>query len=73
MNIEKDEKVAQKNWLREMELEVEAAGREWMRQRFQERLQAEADRDGSVFPPQRTKSQASADGMAKPADRSGAG
>ena len=72
MNIEKVEQVvAQKNWLREIELEVEAEGREWMRQQFQKRLQAEADRDGSVFPPERTKGQASADGMAESADRGG--
>ena len=38
--------------LREIELEVEAEGREWMRQRLEEKLQEEADRDGAVFPPQ---------------------
>lgn len=38
--------------LREIEQEVEAEGREWMRQRLQEKLQAEADRHGEVFPPQ---------------------
>jgi hypothetical protein len=41
--------------LREMELEVEAEGREWMRRRLQERLQAQADRVGGVFPPQRAQ------------------
>ena len=46
--------------LREMEQEVEAEGREWMRQRLQEKLQAEADRLGSVSPPERAESVASA-------------
>ena len=49
--------------LREIELEVEAEGREWTRRRLEERLQQEADRDGKVFPPQRTKSPASSDRM----------
>jgi hypothetical protein len=39
--------------LREIELEVEAEGREWTRQRLQQRLQEEAARVGEVFPPQR--------------------
>ena len=46
--------------LREMELEVEAEGREWTRQRLEQRLQAEADRHGEVFPPQRSAAGASA-------------
>ena len=49
-----------KRSLREMELEVEAEGREWMRQRLEEKLQQEADRDGAVFPPQPKKGPASA-------------
>jgi hypothetical protein len=49
--------------LREIELEVEAEGREWTRRRLEERLQQEADRDGKVFPPQRSRSPASADRM----------
>ena len=49
-----------KRTLREIELEVEAEGREWMRQRLEERLQKEADRDGAVFPPQPKKGTASA-------------
>ena len=36
--------------LREIELEVEAEGREWTRQGLQQRLQAEADLHGGVFP-----------------------
>jgi len=36
--------------LREIELEVEAEGREWTRRRLEERLQQEAERDGKVFP-----------------------
>lgn len=45
--------------LRELELEVEAEGREWMRRRLAEKVQAEADRHGGVFPPERTQSVAS--------------
>ena len=37
--------------LREIEMEVEAEGREWTRQRLQQRLQEEADRHGEVSPP----------------------
>lgn len=48
--------------LREMELEVEAEGREWMRRRLEEKLQAQADRQGGVFPPKRTQGLASAAG-----------
>ncbi len=55
MKLEKEEQAKRRNPLREIELEVEAEGREWMKRRLQERLQAEADRDGAVFPPQRTK------------------
>lgn len=46
--------------LRELELEVEAEGREWTRQRLQQRLQEEAARVGEVFPPQRPAAGASA-------------
>jgi len=46
--------------LREIEQEVEAEGREWMRRRLQEKLQAEAERCGEVFPPQPTEGDASA-------------
>ena len=45
--------------LRELELEVEAEGREWMRRRLAEKVQAEADRQGGVFPPKRAQSVAS--------------
>lgn len=38
----------------EIEQEVLAEGQEWMRQRLQEKLQAEADQHGRVFPPQPT-------------------
>jgi len=47
--------------LREIEEEVLAEGREWTRQRLQQRLQAEADRHGGVFPPQRAAGGASAE------------
>ncbi len=46
--------------LREIELAVEAEGREWMRQRLQQELQKEADLHGGVFPPQRPRRGASA-------------
>jgi len=38
--------------LRELELAVMAEGREWTRQSLQQRLQAEADRQGGVFRPE---------------------
>jgi len=46
--------------LREIELEVLAEGREWTRRRLEQKLQEEADRQGGVFPPQRTKGASSA-------------
>ncbi len=55
--------------LREMELEVEAEGREWMRRRLEEKLQAEATRQGGVFPPKRAQGVASA--PAEPASAHG--
>jgi hypothetical protein len=42
--------------LREIEDEVLGEGREWMRQRLQQKLQEEADRTGRVSPPQPTSS-----------------
>jgi hypothetical protein len=53
--------------LREMELEVEAEGREWMRRRLEEKLQAAAHRHGGVFPPERTQGAPPAAGAAAPA------
>ena len=47
------------NALRDLELEVEAEGREWMRRRLQEKLQAQVEEEGAIFPPERTKSAAS--------------
>jgi hypothetical protein len=41
--------------LRDIELEVLEEGREWTRWRLEQRLQQEADRQGGVFPPQRSK------------------
>ena len=46
--------------LREIELEVLEEGRQWTRQRLEQKLQAEADRQGGVFPPQQPRSSASA-------------
>ena len=41
-----------KAWsLKELEAEVLAEGREWTRQRLQQRLQAQAEEAGAVFPP----------------------
>jgi hypothetical protein len=37
--------------LKELEAEVLAEGREWTRQRLQQRLQAQAEQAGAVFPP----------------------
>ncbi len=58
-----------KRSLREIELEVEAEGREWTRQRLEEKLQKEAERDGGVFPPQPKKGAASAAKGAAAANR----
>lgn len=44
-----------RNALRDMELEVEAEGREWMRQRFEQKLQAQVEEHGAIFPPERKK------------------
>jgi len=44
-----------RNGLREMELEVEAEGREWMRRRLQEKLQTQAEKEGAIFPPKRAQ------------------
>ena len=38
--------------LAEAELEVLGEGREWMRRRFEKKLQRLADRQGAVSPPQ---------------------
>jgi hypothetical protein len=48
------------NPLRDMELEVEAEGREWMRQRLADKLQAQVEEQGAIFPPKREKSASSA-------------
>jgi hypothetical protein len=53
MNMNSDTPEARS--LHEIEIEVLAEGREWMRQRLQQKLQAEADRQGGVFPPQRSQ------------------
>ena len=39
--------------LRDIEIEVDAEMREWGRRRLQEKLQAQADQHGRVFPPER--------------------
>ena len=40
-----------RNSLRDLELEVEAEGREWMRRRLEEKLQAQVEEKGAIFPP----------------------
>jgi hypothetical protein len=69
--ISMSDKLPQKRTLREIELEVMAEGREWMRQRLQEKLQQEAEREGRVFPPQSTESATSPHREAEAADRRG--
>jgi hypothetical protein len=54
--------------LREIEMEVLAEGREWTRQRLQQRLQEEADRYGGVFPPEQKQGSASAQSSDADAD-----
>ena len=49
----KNSETGQCRSLREIELEVETEMREWGRQRLQEKLQAQADQYGRVFPPKR--------------------
>jgi len=51
-----------RNALRDMELEVEAEGREWMRRRLEQKLQAQVEEQGAIFPPERKKSTSSAAG-----------
>ena len=55
--------------LREIELEVLEEGREWTRRRQEHRHQQEADRQGGVFPPQRSKGPPSAKTGNEPAHR----
>ena len=58
-----------KAWsLKELEAEVLAEGREWTRQRLQQRLQAQAEQAGAVFPPPATPAKTS-----DPAKRAGRG
>ena len=57
--------------LREIEMEVMAEGREWTRQRLQQRLQEEADRHGGVFPPEQKPGSASAQSSDADADGNG--
>ena len=57
--------------LREMEAEVEAEMREWGRRRLQEKLQAQADQHGRIFPPERPTRPAAAPAAAGPAHHRG--
>jgi hypothetical protein len=50
-------------------METLAEGREWTRKRLEEKLQQEADRLGSVFPPKRAEGKASARKADAPAQR----
>jgi len=49
----KDSGSGQCRSLREIEAEVEEEMRTWGRQRLQEKLQAQADQHGRIFPPPR--------------------
>jgi len=51
-----------RNSLRDMELAVEAEGREWMRRRLEQKLQTQVEEQGAIFPPERKKSASSAAG-----------
>lgn len=53
--------------LRESEREVLDAGRAGTRRRLEQRLQEEADRQGGVFPPQRTQGTSPAQAVHEPA------
>jgi hypothetical protein len=59
--------------LKELEAEVLAEGREWTRQRLQQRLQAQAEKASAVFPPQAAAATSSelahGGGKSKPAGR----
>jgi hypothetical protein len=59
--------------LREIELAVLEEGREWTRRRLEQRLQAEADRQGGVFPPQRSEGTSSTKRRDESAHRRGRG
>ncbi len=59
--------------LREIEQEIMAEGREWTRQRLQQRLQEEANRHGGVFRPEREGGNPSAAAADADANRSGGG
>ena len=63
----KNSETGQCRSLREIELEVETEMREWGRQRLQEKLQAQTDQHGRVFPPERLPRWASAPADARPA------
>lgn len=49
-----------RNALRDLELEVEAEGRELMRRRLEQKLQVQVEEHGAIFPPERTESPPSA-------------
>lgn len=63
------DQVSRPRSLREIEVEVEAEGREWMRRRLEERLQREADGASAIFPPQPAPRAASAPAGGHPAHR----
>ena len=61
---------AESKSLREIEMEVLEEGREWTRRRLEQRLQQEADRQGGILPPQRSKGPSSAQREDGPSDGS---
>lgn len=64
----KDSETGRCRSLREIEAEVEAEMREWGRQRLREKLQAQADQHGRVFPPERPPDSAVSPADARTAD-----
>lgn len=65
----KDSEAGQCRSLREIEAEVDAEMREWGRQRLREKLQAQADQHGRIFPPQRPPDVARPSAASDPAHR----
>jgi len=61
-----NEKPEREPTLAEIEEEVLAEGREWMRQRLQRKLQERADRISQTFSPQRPRTGAASKAKAHP-------
>lgn len=59
--------------LYDLEMEVLAQGREWMRRRYEEKLRKLADRQGRLSPPERSADRALPADADSPADVRGRG